>query len=155
MGTRGPGAVPLGGEVRAEPLERLPQPPAALSPSAAEAWRDCGRRAIELRTLTAPDLTGLELLARTLASIANLEQQLERDGLLIRSGDCQKAHPALAALNTARGQARMLLCDFGLLPSGRDRLRSRPERSQHAKPWDWLPDGKSHVRAGKRAGGKR
>jgi P27 family predicted phage terminase small subunit len=138
MGVRGPGAIPLHvHRQRASALKRLPRVPLGLSANAATAWRRCGAQAIQLGTLTEHDLTGLELLARTLASIAELEAQLAADGLVLQSDSgARKAHPGLAALNGARAQARNLLGDFGLLPSGREKLRTLPSSGStlHKKP---------------------
>src|SRR5882724_11921456 len=134
MGARGPGAIPIRARRRVAPLIRLPQPPKTLSVNAALAWRECGTRAIELGSLGRADLTALELLARTLASISELEAQLVRDGLIITSGQVRKTHPALAALDRSRAQARGLLADFGLTPAGRERLRS-PGPDSGPKPW--------------------
>lgn len=105
-----------------EPLSRLPAAPKHLSADAVSAWKSFGARAIELGTLSRFDVGLLELLSRTWASVGQLEDRLQADGLILESGDTRKAHPALAALSRERSLAHKLLSDFGLAPSGRERL---------------------------------
>jgi P27 family predicted phage terminase small subunit len=106
-------------------LTRLPQPPAGLSESASEAWFRCGRLAIELGTLTRFDVALLELLARTLGSVADLEKLLANEGLIV--GAASKAHPACALLERSRAQAHRMLADLGLTPPSRERLSIDPQ----------------------------
>lgn len=106
-------------------LSRLPPPPAGLSESAADAWSRCGRLAIELGTLTRYDVALLELLARTLGSVADLEQLLAAEGLIV--GTASKAHPAANLLERSRAQAHRMLSDLGLTPPSREKLSIQPQ----------------------------
>jgi P27 family predicted phage terminase small subunit len=114
-----------------EPLQRLPIAPNGLSEPAKTAWRDAGRRAIALGTLTESDIPLLELLSRTLGSVAELEKNLARDGVLIDTGLVKKANPALQAVDRARALAHRLLGEFGLTPTSRERISIDPD---HGKP---------------------
>lgn len=108
-------------------LRRMPAPPDGLPPEATAAWHRFGSLAIGLGTLTAADVALLELLARTWASAVELEQVLARDGLILTSGEVQKAHPAIAALDRSRNLAHRLLTDLGLSPPGRERISIAPQ----------------------------
>lgn len=120
-------------------LRRLPAPPDGLPPEAAAAWRRFGSLAIGLGTLTAADVALLELLARTWASAVELEQVLARDGLILTSGEVQKAHPAIAALDRSRNLAHRLLADLGLSPPGRERISITPPARNNPFTKFWKP----------------
>jgi P27 family predicted phage terminase small subunit len=109
-------------------LRRLPAPPPELNVSAREAWTRFGKLSLRIGVLTAQDLPLLALLARTWAGVTSLEAQLERDGLVIASGDVKKAHPGLQALDRARALAHRMLADLGLTPVGREKISVQPRR---------------------------
>jgi P27 family predicted phage terminase small subunit len=112
-------------------LTALPVPP-HLTESATAAWQRFGALSLELGTLTQQDLPLLELLARTWAGICSLEAQLARDGLVIESDSgARKAHPALQALDRARGHAHRMLGDLGLTPVGREKISVQPRRGSN------------------------
>lgn len=103
-------------------VETLPEPPETLSGDGVAAWCRFGAMAIELGTLTRNDIGLLELLARAWSSCIELEALLRRDGLILVSGEVQKAHPAIAALDRSRALAHRLLADLGLTPPGREKI---------------------------------
>ena len=110
-------------------LSALPEAPAELGAVAKGAWARFGLLSLEIGALTAQDLPLLELLARTWAGICSLEAQLERDGLVIESeSGARKAHPAMQALDRARGLAHRMLGDLGLTPVGREKISVSPHR---------------------------
>jgi P27 family predicted phage terminase small subunit len=112
-------AVPL--------LSKLPTAPRDFDEVAKRCWDDFGNKAIRVGTLSEFDLGVLELLCRTWGSTVKLDKILERDGYVIKSGSgARKAHPALAALDRARGQAAKLLADLGLSAPGRERISIDP-----------------------------
>ena len=113
-------------------LAAAPSAPAHLSSAAATAWQRFAALACAIGTLTPADLPLLELLARTWASIDDLERQLAADGLVIESETgARKAHPGLAALDRARALAHRLLGDLGLSPPGRERITMRPSATKN------------------------
>lgn len=98
-------------------LSRAPVAPKVLSTHAKAAWNEVSGLAVKLGTLSAYDLPLLELAARTLGSVAELEELLRRDGMVIESGSVRKAHPAMALLERSRAQAFRLLESLGLSPA--------------------------------------
>jgi P27 family predicted phage terminase small subunit len=110
------------------PLKRAPVAPKGLSTHAKAAWNEVSALAVRLGTLTAYDVPLLDLAARTLGSVAELEELLRKDGMVIESGSVRKAHPAMALLERSRAQAFRLLESLGLSPSARERISLAPPR---------------------------
>ncbi|MEY4760794.1 MAG: hypothetical protein RLZZ200_650 [Pseudomonadota bacterium] len=105
------------------PLQALPAPPKGLSAHALHAWEQSGTLAVQLGTLTPFDIPLLELTARTLGSVSELELLLRAEGMTVDGGSGgKKAHPGLAALDRARALSARLLSEFGLTPPSRERL---------------------------------
>jgi P27 family predicted phage terminase small subunit len=101
-------------------LKRAPVPPETLSEAGKAEWRRLAPVAVRLGTLTSADLRSFELLAATLATAADAEAIIAREGVTVQAASGNpKSHPACQVLATARGQAEKLLGAFGLHPRGR------------------------------------
>lgn len=109
-------------------LSRAPVAPNGLSTHAKAAWNEVSKLALKLGTLSAYDLPLLELASRTLGSVAELEELLRTEGMIISSGSVRKAHPAAALLERSRAQAFRLLESLGLSPSARERISLTPPK---------------------------
>lgn len=108
-------------------LAAVPPPPEGLSERAAATWVRLGRLSIAAGVLTELDVELLELAARTVANVAELEEILAREGLTTDAGSGgKKAHPACAMLDRARAHAHRFLTDLGLTPPARERLSIEP-----------------------------
>lgn len=118
--------------------ERLVDPPPApetLTPAAAREWDGLAAVLVERGVLTLADLRGLELLAATLAFVAELEAAIRAEGLTVPSGSGgRKGHPGLGALAQARAAAHRLLADFGLLPRARAGVDQAPDARPASNP---------------------
>jgi P27 family predicted phage terminase small subunit len=100
-------------------LDTPPDPPADLPDSARRAWQEIAKAAVAVKSLTSADLSLLELAARALAAVRDLEAAVERQGTVIDTGSTVKANPALAALDRARGHCRGFLKELRLTPESR------------------------------------
>ena len=106
--------------MRNPPLTELPDPPPDLPDSACRAWKEIATSAIVVGSLTTADLPLLELAARSLAAVRDLEAAVERQGTTIATGSgAVKANPGLAALDRARGHCRGFLKELQLTPESR------------------------------------
>lgn len=110
------------------PLSRAPIAPSDLSTHGKRAWNEVARLAVRLGTLSAYDLPLLKLAARTLGGVAELEEVLRAEGMVISSGSVRKAHPAMALLERSRAQAFRLLESLGLSPAARERISLTPPK---------------------------
>lgn len=116
-------------------LTRAPAAPTSLSDKAKGEWERLAPALIAAGTLTNSDLRGLELLADTLATSAELAEIVRHEGTTVAAGSGgTKAHPALAGLAQARALARTLLNDFGLTPRGRGAVDAAPDAQEPEKP---------------------
>lgn len=111
-----------------ERLTITPRAPADLAEPAAQEWHALAPVLCDLGTLTTADLRALRLLCELLASVAELEAVIRREGHTIEAaGGGRKGHPAAQALGTARTQAHRLLADFGLTPRARAAVDRAPD----------------------------
>lgn len=91
--------------IAADQLDLAP-PPDGMSSRTAGEWTRVAPLVVSLGLLTASDLRGLEVLADTLATKAQLRETLNREGLTVATGPGgSNVHPALRALSAARAQS--------------------------------------------------
>jgi len=101
-------------------LTAAPAAPEYLTAAAKAEWDRLAPLIAGMRTLTAADAPALELLSQTLATAAQAQAEVERDGLTVASvNGGMRAHPAVKILEQARAQATRLLIEFGLTPRAR------------------------------------
>lgn len=103
---------------------RTPRPPAFLSDSAAEIWRDLGKLLREAGLFTVVDRYALAMFCAVAARWMQAEREIERLGvvLIAESGNLYQ-NPWLHIANKAWGQMRQMLSEFGLTPAERSRLK--------------------------------
>jgi P27 family predicted phage terminase small subunit len=120
-----PGRRPVNtAEPRFRVPERTPRPPAFLSDSAAEVWRDLGKLLREAGLFTVVDRYALAMFCAVAARWMRAEREIERLGvvLIAESGNLYQ-NPWLHIANKAWGQMRQMLSEFGLTPAERSRLK--------------------------------
>jgi len=106
--------------------ERTPRPPAFLSDSAAEVWRDLGKLLREAGLFTVVDRYALAMFCAVAARWMKAEREIERLGVVLiaeESGNLYQ-NPWLYVANKAWGQMRQMLSEFGLTPAERSRLKT-------------------------------
>ena len=115
-------------------LTTVPEPPESLSSGARAEWIALAPAALAVG-LTAADLRAFALLCECLATAGELAAVVRVAGCTLQSGESVKAHPALAALASARKDAAGMLGRFGLDPRGRVSLPTSPAPSATANPF--------------------
>ena len=121
-----PGRRPVNtAEPRFHVPERTPRPPAFLSDSAAEVWRDLGRLLREAGLFTVVDRYALAMFCAVTARWIEAERKVQQAGPVIvsESGGLYQ-NPWLCVANKAWGQMRQMLSEFGLTPAERSRLKA-------------------------------
>lgn len=105
--------------------ERTPSPPAFLSDSAAEIWRDLGKLLRDAGLFTVVDQYALAMFCAVAARWMEAERKVEGLGvvLIAESGNLYQ-NPWLHVANKAWGQMRQMLSEFGLTPAERSRLKA-------------------------------
>jgi P27 family predicted phage terminase small subunit len=113
-------------------LVTVPAAPDHLTELARKEWHRLAPLVAEQRTLTQADLRGFELLCDTLASAAQAQEVIAREGMTI-TGDGGKirAHPAVKILEAARAQATRLLIEYGLTPRARGHVEPAADTTPH------------------------
>jgi P27 family predicted phage terminase small subunit len=118
-------------QTASERLAQCPQPPTDLSDVARSEWERLAAAAHEIGTLTAADLRAFRLLCETLATAAEAQGVIGREGMTLPTGSGgTRAHPATKVLETARAQAARLLAEFGMTPRGRNYVGAAPARAE-------------------------
>jgi len=104
--------------------ERTPRPPAFLTDSAAEVWRDLGKLLREAGLFTVVDRYALAMFCAVAGRWIEAERKLQDTGpvLVAESGNLYQ-NPWLCIANRAWGQMRQMLSEFGLTPAERSRLK--------------------------------
>src|SRR5919202_2961857 len=110
-----------------ERLSRCPPPPATLTDAGTAEWKRLAPIAHRLGTLCAADLRAFELLCMTLATAAEAEATIRREGMTLPTGSGgTRAHPAIRIMEGSRAQAARLLIEFGLTPRARNAVEPAP-----------------------------
>ena len=121
-----PGRRPVNkAEPRFHVPERTPSPPAFLSASAAEVWRDLGKLLRDAGLFTVVDRYALAMFCVVTARWMEAERELQMVSLVVtaESGNLYQ-NPWLHVANKAWGQMRQMLSEFGLTPAERSRLKT-------------------------------
>ena len=121
-----PGRRPVNkAEPRFHVPERTPSPPAFLSDSAAEVWRDLGKLLRDAGLFTVVDRYALAMFCAVTARWMEAERKLQQAGPVITSdAGGMYQNPWLHVANKAWGQMRQMLSEFGLTPAERSRLKT-------------------------------
>jgi len=121
-----PGRRPVNtAEPRFHVPERTPSPPAFLSVSAAEVWRDLGKLLRDAGLFTVVDRYALAMFCAVAARWMEAERKLQQAGAVITSeAGGMYQNPWLHVANKAWGQMRQMLSEFGLTPAERSRLKT-------------------------------
>jgi len=121
-----PGRRPVNkAEPRFHVPERTPSPPAFLSPSAAEVWRDLGKLLRDAGLFTVVDRYALAMFCAVAARWMEAERKLQQTGPVLTSeAGGMYQNPWLHVANKAWGQMRQMLSEFGLTPAERSRLKA-------------------------------
>lgn len=107
-----------------------PPPPNHLSRRAKTEWRRIVPHIFAMGVLSPGDIRSLELLTETLATEADARDAVAKHGFTVATADGGlKPHPAVRAMETARGQAIQLLDRFGLNPKARQHVDIAPDRA--------------------------
>lgn len=141
----------------AAPLEKLPPPPATLSPDAKREYRRYGSRLIEAGMLTSLDIATLSAWATAEADAIAFHRQASEAGNVTtdRYGEL-RPHPFVRLANVSRSTAERLSIQLGLTPISRQKItaglppkptadddspigRLMRERSQGREWWDVEP----------------
>lgn len=130
--TGNPGKRPLN---PAEPKvsRSRPSAPAHMSDKARETWGYVSGLLDRMGVLAEVDAVALEMLCEAYADYLAARDELEAFGsnyytTLTQQGDCMhRAHPAVAQKNDADRRIRAWLCEFGLTPSARARVKADGE----------------------------
>ena len=104
---------------KVERVAAVPPPPEGMSEAASREWNRLAPLICATRTLTAADGPALELLSNTLATAAEAQGVVEREGLTVTGASGIRPHPCVKIFEQARVQATRLLCEFGLTPRAR------------------------------------
>ena len=121
-----PGRRPVNkAEPRFHVPERTPSPPAFLSDTAAEVWRDLGKLLRDAGLFTVVDRYALAMFCAVAARWMEAERKLQQAGAVITSeAGGMYQNPWLHVANKAWGQMRQMLSEFGLTPAERSRLKT-------------------------------
>lgn len=117
-----------------EQLARCPKPPAHLSAGAKTEWKRLAPVVHKLGTMRGADLTAFALLCSTLATATEAAEVVRREGMTLATGSGgTRSHPAIKAMETARGQAQRLLAEFGLTPRSSGSVDRAPAPGRSGK----------------------
>ena len=122
-----PGRRPVNqAEPRFHVPERTPSPPAFLSDSAAEVWRDLGKLLRDAGLFTVVDRYALAMFCAAAGRWMEAEHKLKETGPVLVSRETGNLYqnPYLHIANKAWGQMRQMLSEFGLTPAERSRLKA-------------------------------
>jgi P27 family predicted phage terminase small subunit len=138
MGQRGPAKTPtVLNELRGnpgkrkrnhgEPMpavgERVPSAPRWLGEGGRRHWRQLAPRLHAVGLLTEVDVVGLAMLCEALGQYLEARDLVSREGMVAISDKGNAYHhPALAQMNTARGEVLRWAQQFGMTPSSRSRI---------------------------------
>ncbi len=115
--------------------ESVPSPPENMAQAAAAEWLQLAPIAHELGVLTMADERAFRLLCETLATLAEAQDTLDTEGLLIDGAHgAKKHHPSIKILENARQQATRLFAEFGMTPKARSGNFVRAKSGKH-NPW--------------------
>jgi P27 family predicted phage terminase small subunit len=120
-----------------------PDRPDWLSPAAAAEWERVVPELLALGLLTRLDRAALCAYCQAYAELQRATEMIEAEGLILdvevfnRAGDVtgtvRKPHPAVRLQRDAFHRVKAFLCEFGLTPSSRTRLRT-PEAPAESDP---------------------
>jgi len=114
-----------------QPEPGIPMAPEHLSLGAKAAWDSISVQLDEIGVLTKVDHLALEELCENRAEILDLRKVIKDEGrfqtVITKNGDQRKIHhPAWTQLADAEKRYFSKLENFGLTPSGRSRVHTRP-----------------------------
>ena len=138
MGQRGPAKTPtVLNELRGnpgkrkrnhgEPMpavgERVPSAPRWLGEGGRRHWRQLAPRLHAVGLLTEADVVGLGMLCEAIGQYLEARDLVTREGMVAISDKGNAYHhPALAQMNTARGEVLRWAREFGMTPAARSRI---------------------------------
>lgn len=109
-------------------VTRTPPPPAWLSKSAKAEWRRVGPILIhERKVLTVADMATFASYCVAVGQIADAAEIIAVEKMTYASPSGPKKHPAVAIMNDAMTQARLLANELGLTPVSRSRPAIRDD----------------------------
>jgi P27 family predicted phage terminase small subunit len=108
-------------------LDRLPKPPAWLSPEGRQEWRRVAPELQRRRTLKACDLSALESYVEAVASIRRCRALIAEQGEVIETQQGLRRHPASVTLIATMAEARRYAEALGLTPTSRHKVPSQED----------------------------
>lgn len=112
-----PGGRPL--PIEPDYLPASSEPPARLTGNALTYWNWYAPRAAAVKIFTETDVPAMEQLCSCLAEIDELNEQIAREGMVIKGAYGPVRNPATLLRHQARDAAMRLMREFGFTPSSR------------------------------------
>jgi P27 family predicted phage terminase small subunit len=115
----------------AKPRRVIPSPPEHLSQRALAAWGSLATRLDRLGLLTELDAFALEQLCENYGEILECRDDVRKFGryavVKATNGELvEKSRPSVAHLSDAERRFRAMMAEFGLTPSSRTRIETKP-----------------------------
>ncbi len=122
-------------EPEPEKAKRCPPAPAHLSDPAKKEWKRIAAELYRLGLLTTVDRTGLEAYCMAYAQWLEATEKIKKHGMVIKApSGFPVQNPFLAIANRAASEMRTWLCEFGMTPSSRTRVKATPIDKQDGDP---------------------
>jgi P27 family predicted phage terminase small subunit len=119
-----PGKRPLN-DAEPRPPQRRPPCPPHLDDAAKAEWRWITRYLLDIGVLTVIDKAALAAYCQAYSRWAKAEETLKTTGLVLKSAEGNfYTNPYLAVANKALAQMHSFLCEFGLTPASRTRVKA-------------------------------
>ena len=120
-----------------EPTAGIPEPPGHLSEEVRVIYYDFAKIINEMQVLTLADKAGLMALAETYKERIRAQAVIDKQGLTLKEkkewGWVYYKNPMVPILQDADRRLRFWLCEFGLTPASRTRvkLNARDKGKEH------------------------
>jgi P27 family predicted phage terminase small subunit len=114
-------------EIVAGKMTKVPAAPSWLSRLGKSEWRKVAAILIERKHLTDADLGTLAAYADALSQLAASTGQVNREGMVVKTPNGLRKHPAISIQINARNQVRQLAAELGLTPVSRSRPSIRDD----------------------------
>jgi P27 family predicted phage terminase small subunit len=117
------------------PADTMPKCPSHLAKAAKKKWRELAPELHRLGLLTIVDQMALAAYCQAWASWIEAEKHLEDEGRVIDTDYGQQQNPWVHVSAKAVKQMQSFGAEFGLSPSTRSRVNTKPE-SKHEDPFE-------------------
>lgn len=121
-----PGKRPYN-EKEPKPKIELPDPPEHLNEDAQTEWNRIGPELVKLGIMSSLDTVALAAYCEIYARWVEAGTKLKETGLIVKAKNGYPLqNPYLSIQNTCLLQMRTFLCEFGMTPSSRTKIKANP-----------------------------